>query len=250
MSIVAARGAIFDRGLNPQYGGEQPDGSPPDKVATTSPRAGTMVPEGSSVSYWVAPRAIAKHPRTPKPEPPTTVEAPPVETQNGEGEGKGEGPGGQEDLQDESPQDQNPEAQQSAAQQENQKPTGASTQDSAREQEDQKPTDTSTHDSMGDTNDNGGSTQPPDNTIPVWQWLTFAGVALALCAIVQEWRYRRRLRWTRSVTEMRSSLDRDAWLPSTRSVPVDAPPVGLRAFLEPSQIRFDTPVPVDRGIAA
>jgi len=39
MSIVAARGAIFDRGLNPQYGGEQPDGSPPDKVATTSPRA-------------------------------------------------------------------------------------------------------------------------------------------------------------------------------------------------------------------
>ena len=103
---------------------------------------------------------------------------------------------------------------------------------------------------MGDTNDNGGSTQPPDNTIPVWQWLTFAGVVLALCAIVQEWRYRRRLRWTRSVTEMRSSLDRDAWLPSTRSVPVDAPPVGLRAFLEPSQIRFDTPVPIDRGIAA
>jgi len=233
MSIVAARGAIFDRGLNPQYGGEQPDGSPPDKVATTSPRAGTMVPEGTSVSYWVAPRAIAKHPRTPKPEPPTTVQAPPVETQNGGGEGMGEGPGGQEDLQDESPQDQNPEAQQSAAQQENQKPTGAST-----------------HDSMGDTNDNGGSTQPPDNTIPVWQWLTFAGVVLALCAIVQEWRYRRRLRWTQSVTEMRSSLDRGAWLPSTRSVPVDAPPVGLRAFLEPSQIRFDTPVPVDRGIAA
>jgi len=109
----------------------------------------------------------------------------------------------------------------------------------------------------GDANSGGkvgsssGSDTPPARPSPIWKWLLAAGAASMLCALAQEWRFRRyRLHVTQSLTEVRSSLDRKSWTPSSRSVPLDDPRVGLRAFLEPSQIRFDTEIPIDRGSAA